>query len=431
MKRAAPTPSLVLSSPGTRFGLKYSHARAVTVCVILVGFLTTRPVALIPVGVGTAICAVCAVALLALSGPAIARVLQQTPVWPLAAFTMMAGFSIAWSQDRPTSAEGFLDLASSLIVCVGAVLHLSVRRFLRAFQIGVSMCLLASLACVIVAPQIGITWDGIYDGAWKGATAHKNGLGMVALVSCLLAALQLAMFGRRTRLLLLICADFYLAYRSESTGALALMVGAVAICLVSRLVVGRTQSRQLGGFVASGFVVVVSMVLLVVVTHLNQAIDAFGKNGTFASRLLIWKGSLAAVGPWKEFGVGWAAGLKLDEVLAVIAQFSHYDVTSTHNGLLYVLLGLGYVGIAIAILCIATTIGSLVVLIRVSAGKMLCLAGSFFLMLVGDMFETRLYQGVGWMYWCMTAVLVVAWPPTQADRTLDSSVSTTTDQSTE
>jgi O-antigen ligase len=190
---------------------------------------------------------------------------------------------------------------------------------------------------------IGTNPDNV--GAWKGAFRQKNELGLncaVAFGLCLGYSPKghLERFWRAG----LMVVTLFLSYKSqsrESWVAIALVIFLAAIIKPLRRY---NQRSRLPTLVAVFFVVVI--VAALVYLNLDAVLSLLGRDRTLTGRSGLWEWSLmdARRHPWIGYGLYgfWQTGLAYDVVVR-----AGWQVTSSHNSYLDVVISYGLIGLAL------------------------------------------------------------------------------------
>jgi O-antigen ligase len=224
------------------------------------------------------------------------------------------------------------------------------RMMLWTFGILLALTIVFSIA----VPSIGID-NGSDDpnnaGAWQGIFAQKNQLGM-ATVFAVAVALGIRPKGQMDRLwrgfvlfAALLCAA---GSRSrEAWGAIAMELAAAVFLTGLRKFRLRSQlPLLLGGTLVAAFVG-----MLMSTTYLDPLLALVGRSRTASGRTDIWEGSFLLIHrrPWLGYGV---YGVWHTPVAWEVVARAGWNVPSSHNNYIEILLYYGIVGLTIYLLLV-------------------------------------------------------------------------------
>jgi exopolysaccharide production protein ExoQ len=207
--------------------------------------------------------------------------------------------------------------------------------------------------------ELGRTYS-IFDGQvfWTGVTTNKNELGMICMIfglaslSRVLDVYRGREGARKTRVLLahgvIVLTAIWLIHMADSATSLAcLLIGGCLLLLTSWLPLMR-RPALVHMLVAALLGVAVSALFLGVGTGMVQNL---GRNSTLTGRTDMWRHALKLVEN-PMFGTGYESfwvGTRLEKMRPVAP-----GVNQAHNGYLEVYLNLGWVGVALLGIVIAT-----------------------------------------------------------------------------
>jgi exopolysaccharide production protein ExoQ len=260
--------------------------------------------------------------------------------------------SVVWAQAQDVAlrrAALAIVLTFSVVLLVDA---LGVERSLstlRTVLIGVLIVNWASILLVHQAIHLPGEQDAALVGDWRGMYFHKNIAGAV----CALSAMVFIFCAFRSRpwwnsVLAFAAIGFLVMTRSKSS--LGLMPLAVALGLVYRVAWRRDIDRLLLAIVASLAVLAIAMFALASAASISQALD--DPTG-FTGRSAIWQAELAFIRdhPFLGYGFGtFADSGSLSPLHNYVAGTWVEFVAHGHNGYLQLLVTIGGIGFALAII---------------------------------------------------------------------------------
>jgi exopolysaccharide production protein ExoQ len=271
----------------------------------------------------------------------------------IAAFiTLNIVLSVAWN-GQPLLAGAYPCLVAVLTFFYFNYLldHFSANSLTRMMLWSFGILLAISIVFSFAVPTLGID-HGFDDpnnaGAWQGIFAQKNQLGMGTVLAIAMAfgirpKGQLDRFWRAFVIFAaLVCAA---GSRSrEAWAAIALQISALASLWVLRKFRLRSQPPV---FLGSALVGTVLAILAYI--NLDQLLALVGRSRTASGRTYIWEGAFLLIHrrPWLGYGVYgvWHTPVAWD----VIAR-AGWNVPSSHNNYIEILLYYGIVGLTIYLL---------------------------------------------------------------------------------
>ncbi|MGH7087846.1 MAG: O-antigen ligase family protein, partial [Stellaceae bacterium] len=207
-----------------------------------------------------------------------------------------------------------------------------------------SIDLIASLACGLAFPAVGVASDGDYAGAWRGVFLSKNSLGATMLIACL-SYYVLRATERRPWLLLMAALAFGLIVVSQSRTSLVILLALIPILALTRRYfrAPRRFAAILGlALCFASFAALFLGVMFRALLHL------LGRDATLTGRTDIWLLSWDAIQSrfWIGYGFGafwsnpWGPASEIWDSL-------NWRAPSSHSGVLELWLALGAVGVAL------------------------------------------------------------------------------------
>lgn len=265
----------------------------------------------------------------------------------LLALLALALLSTLWSVEPGVSLRRAVAFAAFALL--GAVMGLrwNGRELVERLLWLASFLLAASLVFQLALPRLAT----MSDGAWRGAFAHKNVLGQMAgfAVLVLLLGLRHRLLARPLLLAALLLAFALLIFSRSATSLVVTLAVAAGFFLLGRGVLDPLAKAAIVAFAAAGL----ALALLGLVLAPEQAVELLGRDLTLTGRLPLWELVLSRIAdrPWLGFGY---------HALFTVRPFAEYvlltlgwDAPNAHSGYLEVALGLGWIGLALALALLA------------------------------------------------------------------------------
>ena len=260
----------------------------------------------------------------------------------LSVLTLLAG-SVLWSVDPSETLKRAMLYGVVILGAAGLAGAYEGRDIMRLLLIACAMSAIASLVVYFVTPgmaRMAVT------GELRGVFPHKNAIGPVMAIGALAAFHMLsATQGRRASYVALLALFIVCAVMSRSaTSLLVIFAYGTAFGLAGLL--RHPRFRQLGLILTS---ISVPLVLIVVALK-DSLLDVLGKDPTLTGRTVLWGFVQDNIRLRPLLGWGYSAFWQPDNPAAnAISLTLGWYVPQAHNGLLELLIELGFVGTALFI----------------------------------------------------------------------------------
>lgn len=205
--------------------------------------------------------------------------------WPFILLAIWAAMSLGWTVDRYETFRGVLLLVSSLVFAFTLAGLYSWSRLITLLAISLCGLIGVSLLLVIAMPQIG-QMQGLHQGAWAGAWAEKQAMGIYGSLG-LLAALAMTWKGPPYRLWwlgVIMCAIAIVG--STSKTAIVMTLGAVLIAFWLRIFYRGFMGKVIGGWVAALGAI---LIIPIATGSFDLALKALGRSSDLTGRTDVWE----------------------------------------------------------------------------------------------------------------------------------------------
>lgn len=260
------------------------------------------------------------------------------------ALAVLALLSSAWADLPILSLRRGLALLGTTAFGVYLAMRFSIEQLLRLAGWALLLILIGSVATIAFLPTVG-TMQGYYSGAWQGVFVHKNSLGRYMALGFLVFMLLTLDRTRRSfsRLLILPVFATALFFSKSITGLVVLLACIIVLPLLTTVTWRRSQ--RLGVYaILSGLLLGSSLIAL---AEAGKLVQLFGRDLTLTGRTELWRLTADAVSQrfwlgygYKNFWDDW--GGQANYIRATLS----WDIPHAHNGVLELLLSLGFVGLA-------------------------------------------------------------------------------------
>lgn len=271
----------------------------------------------------------------------------------LSAWVLLAGTSALWSDASAVTARRTVALVGTVLVALMLAQHLRPVDVFDVLRKAMLIVVVASLLFYLSGDVRAL--DEVHL-TLRGVVSTKNSLGRAAAVGLLAAAATAFLDRKRTTRCLLSALPMLVALSlTDSAG------GAVTAVLGLVLVAGAALSQARAGRVllaATATLALGAAALSVPRATGASAAAIVGRDATLTGRTELWSLSLDAAGERPLLGHGYAAFWHPDRpegsaASVRISEALNFDVPHAHNGLIDAALGLGVVGVVVALVLVA------------------------------------------------------------------------------
>jgi O-antigen ligase len=265
---------------------------------------------------------------------------------PLLLLTVWCLASVAWSVNPGVSLRRGAALLGAVILGSYAGLRFELKDMLRLMSYLAGIVLIGSLALAVVAPSLGLD----YEGRLRGVFAHKNALGSFAALSLLVLVARLSeMNYRSTRVavgdaaLAVLCLGCMAI--AHSTAVVPVVAVGLVLLPIARLI--RTADAGVLALVPVAAALAI-MALAAAAFNAGAIAEMLGKDSDISGRTLVWDFVIQMLlqRPWLGYGFGafWAG---FDSPGSVFWATQHVGVPHAHNGYLQLAVDAGGIGLAL------------------------------------------------------------------------------------
>ncbi len=260
------------------------------------------------------------------------------------AFYAFAILSVLWSD---LLAASFLKSGALLVTTFAAyrlARSLSLDEIVGCVLAGLAILCTASVATVLVLPEIGIVQTGMHEGQWSGLFESKQSLGAVGALVIFFAGYRLMTRRRWLPFLLTVSVALACVVGSGSRGAGATAVAAILFLYVVQ------GSPRLGRLMAFG-PVAMTLVACALLGHLyatdGHYFVVFGEPIDLTQRTFIWHHALERFDANPLLGYGLNGFWSVDTILHAFMREHGWVLDNYHSGYLAILTETGLVGMAL------------------------------------------------------------------------------------
>lgn len=283
------------------------------------------------------------------------EILLRQPM--LLAFVGFTWLSMAWSVEPDLTMRRSLMLVGSVLVGCYVGERFSLRDQIRMTS-WLGWAALATTVPAFVIWNAETRSSANFLREWSGVYVNRNSLGLV-LAMGFLATLFFIRTTKRTGLVRTVSVLLFLAFvlTRSRTG----LVGVVVAGSVAVVVAALRRRSQNVGTIAAAYVVFAIFATTGLVVHAswNRLLEALGRDPDLTGRTFIWDLArwLARHRPWHGWGFEaiWANRSAISKVQAAHGSLAAADGRgipggfpfSAHNGYYELMLGVGYIGLAL------------------------------------------------------------------------------------
>jgi exopolysaccharide production protein ExoQ len=280
--------------------------------------------------------------LLVLRWRLIAGLLRHHPA--LILLCLWIWLSVAWSVDPSITLRRALSFSANTVIVCWIAINFPPAMIFRLLTVVALVILALSLLFAVAIPELAFMPD---TGEFRGVFTHKNGMGLGLVIAVLLTAISWhSRLLPRSALLMSYLAIALLAVPVGSATTLMLMVLLAGLHVPLRIA-ALPRRMAAGGML---FLLIGSLSILLPLFILrNRIFMALGRDVTLTGRTELWDFIDGFIAQRPITGYGYAAFFEVASVAEQISARIGWGAPNSHNGYREILLGLGLVGLVLAL----------------------------------------------------------------------------------
>lgn len=270
------------------------------------------------------------------------------------AFAAMIFMSALWSLHPDLTLKWALNYLMAVFVAVYLVVYFPGNYVFRVLSYSLIISAVGSILFIALFPNLGMMSEEALAGNWRGVFYHKNVMGEV-MTSAVFVQLYLFATGGHRVWSFFWAALFYglvVVSRSESS----LIVASLYVPMFFIYLLWM-QHRIIGYGAATMFIIFLAMMTLLVLGDFATVLDLMGKDSTLTGRIDLWTEvtNLISVKPLLGWGFG-AMFINDDSATTILWERVGWLAATAHNSYLQTTLELGYLGLLLMGVFIASSI---------------------------------------------------------------------------
>ncbi len=271
-----------------------------------------------------------------------AKALLRRNLW-IVFLVGLALVSSLWSLSPSITIRRGISMLGSFALVLYLAIRISPADYMRVLKWMALIFVYSTPLIVFLLPAYG-KGAGVWADAWRGITAHKNGLGWMMVLSIVIMtyAPRLGVASRKLSLFTVLLAFICLVMAKSSTGFLAMFVAASIFCTIGLM-------RQVKGhrlLVGLMLLSLIGCVALVAGPISEAVLAALGKNPTLSGRTAIWDQLFLAMAERPLLGWGYRAFWESNYAAELMSPLGFF-AGHAHNGYLDMIMDLGLIGLVI------------------------------------------------------------------------------------
>jgi exopolysaccharide production protein ExoQ len=276
------------------------------------------------------------------------RIGRTPDVVAACAFLGFVVLSVAWSNHSADSIMKTVALLLTTIAISRLVCRQSLDVIVGCTIIGIFILAVASLAVVLLYPDIGVSTEWMQEGMWQGVFQSKQSLGLAGALLMFLAGHNALRRGGRIQFLVLFGLGATCVIGSGSRGGGVLALAAIASCYLSR------RSPRFQTLLAFGPIVmtiVACALMAYIVTTGHDYLPWFDSQLNFTNRTLIWEYALRHLGDHALLGFGLNSFWTTPQLYFEFLHEHDWVLDNYHSGYVAILTETGIIGMTLFALC--------------------------------------------------------------------------------
>jgi exopolysaccharide production protein ExoQ len=328
-------------------------------------------------------------------------------------FYIFALMSVTWSDYTGIALKRWIRAVGDLLM---VLVILSEKDKAGAIERVIRRCIIVivplSILFIRFYRYIGVAYDHAGVMMWKGASTHKNGLGMMCAFSAVFLFWRILKSWPRPNFLdiaFFLPIAYLLVGARSSTSNVVLVLGVFMVLLAHRFKVDIQRLNV--SILALGFLFLIGQGVLVGFfgkSFSTWFFSAIGRDVSFTGRLPLWTqliklGSAAPLG-----GVGYRSFWLGDVVLGLWEMFP-WQPMNGHNGYIDVFLDLGLIGLAILFVLIGSTYIKTIYAMKENSGINTLLLAFLVMIISHNITETSFAMPTNllWLFFLLIAATVL------------------------
>lgn len=266
--------------------------------------------------------------------------------WPIVALVLLALASSLWAQMPGLVLRKCIGLYGATLLGVGFGIRFSFLDQLRLMNWLFRIIAVVSLGFVVLLPNLAVT----PEGQWIGAFEHKNAAGSMLGLSLLVEWLRPAetLWSKMLRVFAVALYVVLLSH-SDSVTPGVVLVGTVLLIESYKFATLRLRLPRYAYFLAISIVVAIGFTFAV--TNSDNVMNLVGRSSNLTGRTEIWALVLSFVPQRPILGYGHSGfWLGASRESYVINRIMRGWVIYSHNGYLEMLLNLGIIGLVLTLI---------------------------------------------------------------------------------
>jgi len=278
--------------------------------------------------------------------------------------------SIYWSDFPEITQRASLIFLSTTLFGIYLAARYSLKEQLQLVAISLGILTAISLLLCLVLPGSAIENSSLRQGSWRGPFYNKNNLGLFMYVGAT-ALLLTSLIRQKHRLLSWLFCGLAFSLVVLANAKTSLVIFLILLILIPFCHALRWSTARLIPFFIVAVVAFGSLITWFV-SDSEFILTALGKDPSLSGRTDIWSAVFTSIldRPW--FGYGYEAfwvadGLKCLGECSYVRATIHFEATSSHNGYLDLMTGLGSIGLSLFLLSLLIAYKQSIVWIRITS----------------------------------------------------------------
>lgn len=267
--------------------------------------------------------------------------------WALLFWTCL---SVIWSSAPWVTTRHAIALCGTTLFSVYVVNNFGIQKYVKLLAISLLLINISSYFVIAFFPDIGI--GHVVSDEWKGIFTHKNHLGKAASLSVLIL-FYLFLTTKKGKWIWLLSLLASVGLLTGGRSAAATIISAFTILVIGIFYLAKKNPALVWVMVLGSMIFFFFYFLVFPVPTTTQLLGYFGKDETLTGRTQLWDFSIHMALKRPVLGYGYGAfwlGADGPSAEAWAGMPMGMDITHAHNGFIDIALGIGGVGLFIAVM---------------------------------------------------------------------------------
>lgn len=259
---------------------------------------------------------------------------------------LFAFASLFWSDFQAIGLRRIIGLFGATMIGFYWAFKYKINDMIRIGFHAYSIIVSLSFIFIYLYPQLGVHQGLLHYGLPRGVFTHKNMLGENMMYAALFSIYFFAVAKKKLAKLwasILLCSSIFLLIGSQSSTALVVVLASLSVIFAIRLSL-RMKPNLLISLIFTS-VGAAGLLGFYLYNNFDNVLSLLGKDPSLTGRTNLWSETWQAIGQNPIMGYGYQSFWDLHPLAISIGDNINWDAHHAHNGLLDILIQVGFLGL--------------------------------------------------------------------------------------